>query len=97
MLNEHDISIIFRPTCAKIKDLHRLQGHHYYANFLKINAFPYSYAWTVIPDASTKYDTSTLIITLSTDRTETETLLTNSSAPFVLTQRHPDNWRQLAS
>ena len=37
----------------------------------------------------------TLIITLSTDRRETESLLTNSSASFVLTRHQPDICRQL--
>ena len=48
-----------------------------------------------IADASTKFSTSTLIITVGRDRAESESLLTNSSEPLVLTRRQPDVCRQL--
>lgn len=41
-------------------------------------------------DASTKYTISTLMITLSTGRAQTESLFTCSSALFVLTRHQPD-------
>lgn len=64
----------------------------------KKKAFPYSYAWTVIPNDSTEFSSSTLIITLSADGAETESVLTNSSALFVcVTQHQPDICRQHAS
>lgn len=41
-------------------------------------------------DASAKYTISTLMITLSTGRAQTESLFTCSSALFVLTRHQPD-------
>lgn len=45
-----------------------------------------------VPDALTKYSTSTLIITLSTDRAEPKSLLTNSSASSVCVDNKLGYW-----
>lgn len=48
-----------------------------------------------VADASTKHITLALMITLNADRADTESLLTNSSALFLLTRCRPDICRQL--